>query len=173
MIFVNSFVVASPSQPVRDCGTVVSHAGTVPSQTTFARVGELVAAFVVSMTKQRFFATPSVANLGSPSWIIVMYCPGVRPVPVGTTPPTGNMLFWTVSMRQLFHVSGSQPPGPLCVPAETSPGSAMYWPQNDPSPETAAAAWLVGSWSSAPATYEPPGTMVGATAAGPMGGGSW
>src|SRR5215471_272007 len=160
MIGEHSFVTFEPSQPVRDGGSVVSHAGTVPSQTTLFSVGELVAAFVVSTTKHLNLSTPSVANLGSLSWIMVMYEPGLRPVPVGTAPPTGKMLSCTVSMRQLFHASGSQPPGPLCDPRDTRPGSAMYWPQNDASPETAAAAWLVGSWSSTPVTALPPGAML-------------
>src|SRR5437764_13142623 len=72
MIFVNSFVVAEPSQPVRDCGTVVSHAGTTPVQFTLLIVGELCAVCVVSFTKQRNLFTPSVANLGSSSWYIGM-----------------------------------------------------------------------------------------------------
>src|SRR4030095_15871439 len=122
MIFENSFVTFVPSQPVRDCGTAESHAGTVPSQATLFSVGELVAAFVVSITKHLNLFTPSVANFGSASWISVMYRPAVRPVPVGTAPPTGNMFSCRVSMRQLFHVRGSQPPGPVCVPRDTRPG---------------------------------------------------
>src|SRR5947207_12856482 len=160
MIFVNSFVTFEPSQPVRDRGTVVSHAGTVPSHATLLSVGELVADFVVSMTKHLNLVTPSVANLGSLSWIVVWYRPATRPVPVGTAPPTGKMFSCIVSMRQLFHVNGSQPPGPVCVPRETTPGSAMYWPQNDASPATAGAAWFVGSWSSTPVTALPPGAML-------------
>ena len=39
MIFVNSFVVAEPSQPVRECGTVVSHGGKTPVQLTLSSVG--------------------------------------------------------------------------------------------------------------------------------------
>src|SRR5262245_20939522 len=160
MILEHSFVTLLPSQPVRDCGTVVSQAGTVPSQVTLLSRAVLVAAFVVSMTKHLNLFTPSVANLGSLSWIVVMYRPGVSPVPVGETPPTGKMLSCAVSMRQLFHVSRSQPPGPVCVPRETRPGSAMYWPQNEPSPETAAAAWFVGTCSSTPETALPPGAMA-------------
>src|SRR6185369_11160329 len=49
MTFVNSFVVAKLSQPVRDFGTVVSHAGTTPLQLTLFNVAVLVAAFVVSI----------------------------------------------------------------------------------------------------------------------------
>src|SRR6185369_1743680 len=71
MIFENSFVCAWPSQPVRDCGTVVNHAGTTPEQFTLLSVGELVAALVVSMTRHLNLLTPSVANLGSLSWIVV------------------------------------------------------------------------------------------------------
>src|SRR5690349_943580 len=71
MMFVNSLVTFEPFQPLRDCGTAVSHAGTVPSQTTLLSVGELVADFVVSTTKQMNLLTPSVANLGSLSWIVV------------------------------------------------------------------------------------------------------
>src|SRR5262245_42586416 len=123
MIFVNSLVCAWPSQPVRDWGTVVSHAGSVPSQATLLSVGELVAAFVVSTTKHLNLFTPSVANLGSLSWIVVMYLPGMSPVLTGWAPPMRKMFNSVVSMRQLFHVSGSQPPGPLCVPRERSPGS--------------------------------------------------
>ena len=70
-MFENSFVTFEPFQPVRECGTVLSHAGTVPSQTTFVSVGEFVAAFVVSTTKQTNLFTPSVANFGSLSWIVV------------------------------------------------------------------------------------------------------
>src|SRR5690349_6177412 len=160
MIGENSFVTFEPSQPVRERGTVLSQTGTVPSQTTLLIVGELVAAFVVSETKHLNLLTPTVANFGSLSWIVVWKNPGLSAVPVGTEPPTGNMFTCTVSMRQLFHVSGSQPPGPVCVPRETSPGSAMYWPQNDASPETAAAAWFVGSCSSVPVTALPPGAML-------------
>src|SRR5262245_15718368 len=127
MIFVPSFVVARPSQPVRVLGTVVSHGGSVPSQATLLSVGELIAALVVSRRKQRNLLTPSVANFGSSSWIAAMYRPLVRPVPTaGTAPLTGKMFCCAVSMRQLFHVIGLQPPA--CVPADTSPGSAMYWP---------------------------------------------
>src|SRR5205814_3875104 len=68
MIFVNSFVVADPSQPVRLCGTVVSHAGTTPLQLMLSSVGVLLAAFVVSITKHLNFVMPSAANLGSASW---------------------------------------------------------------------------------------------------------
>src|SRR5438067_6342825 len=112
MIFVNSFVVAEPSQPVRDCGTVVSHAGTTPVQLTLLTVGELVAALVVSITKHLNLLVPSVANFGSLSWYIVIQpFPGgfapKRPVPVGTAPPTGKMFSSVVSMRALFQVSGS------------------------------------------------------------------
>src|SRR5689334_11648216 len=107
MMFVNSFVVAEPFQPERDLGTVLSHAGTVPSQTTLLSVGELVADLVVSTTKHTNLLTPSVANLGSLSWIVVWYRPASRPVPVRTAPPTGKMFNSSVSMRQLFHVSGS------------------------------------------------------------------
>src|SRR5512144_1654121 len=160
MIFENSFVVTCPSQPVRDCGTVVSHAGTVPSQTTLFKVGELVAAFVVSTTKHLNLLTPSVANLGSLSWIVVIYRPARRPVPVGAAPPTGKMFNCVVSMRQLFHTSGSQPPGPVCDPRDTRPGSAMYWPQNDASPATAGAPWFVGNCSNTPETAFPPGAML-------------
>src|SRR6185436_9658057 len=159
MMFENSRVTLEPFQPVRDCGIVVSHAGTVPLQRTLFNVGVLVADFVVSATKQTNLFTPSVANLGSLSWIVVWYRPGVRPVPMNDGKPTGKMFNSTVSMRQLFHTSGSQPPGPVWVPRETSPGSAMYWPQNDASPATAAAAWLVGSCRSTPETALPPGTM--------------
>src|SRR5690349_25069232 len=160
MMFENSFVTFEPFHPVRDCGTAVSHAGIVPSQTTLLSVGELVAAFVVSATKHMNLFTPSVANLGSLSWIVVWYRPGVRPVPMNDGKPTGKMFNSTVSMRQLFHTSGSQPPGPVWVPRETSPGSAMYWPQNDASPATAGAAWFVGTWSSTPETDEAPGDMA-------------
>src|SRR5215471_13497342 len=160
MIGENSFVTFAPSQPVRERGTLLSQLGTVPSQATLLSVGELVADFVVSITKHLNLLTPTVANFGSLSWMVVCQNPGVSAVPVGTEPPTGKMLRCTVSMRQLFHVSGSQPPGPVCVPRDTRPGSAMYWPQNDASPETAAAAWLVGSWSSVPATAFPPGAML-------------
>src|SRR6185369_3792190 len=107
MICVNSFVTFEPSQPVRERGTVLSHAGTVPSQATLFRVGELVADFVVSITKHLNLLAPTVANLGSLSWIVVWKNPGASDVPVGTAPPTGNMFNCTVSMRQLFHVSGS------------------------------------------------------------------
>ena len=72
MMLVNSFVLAEPSQPVRDGGTVVSHAGTVPSQTTLFSIGPLVAAWLVSTTKHLNLSTPSVENLGSLSWIVVM-----------------------------------------------------------------------------------------------------
>src|SRR5262249_34282057 len=89
MIFVNSFVVALPSQPVRDCGTVVSHAGSTPLQCTLLSVGELVGDFVVSSTKHLNLLTPSVANFGSSSWIVVMYRPRMRPVVV--TSLTGEM----------------------------------------------------------------------------------
>src|SRR5689334_13715218 len=160
MMGLNSFVTFEPFQPVRDLGTVLSHAGTVPSQATLLSVGELVAAFVVSTTKHTNLLTPSVANLGSLSWIVVWYRPLSRPVPVGTAPPTGKMFRCSVSMRQLFHVSGSHPPGPVCDPRDTRPGSAMYWPQNDASPETAAAAWFVGNCSSVPVTALPPGAML-------------
>jgi hypothetical protein len=159
MIFVNSRVVVEPSQPVRECGTVASHAGTVPSHATLFTVDELDAVFVVSSTKHRNLFTPSVTNLGSASWIIVMYWPGIRPVPVGTEPPTGKMFSCVVSIRQLFHTSGLQPPGPVCEPAETSPGSAMYWPQNEASPAMAGAAWLVGNCNSTP-FGTPPGGML-------------
>ena len=71
MIFENSFVVDEPSQPVRACGTVVSHAGTTPVQFTLLSVAVLDAAFVVSITKHMNLLTPSVANLGSLSWIVV------------------------------------------------------------------------------------------------------
>src|SRR5262252_10453445 len=124
MMFESSFVTFEPSQPVRERGTVVSHAGTLPSQATLFNVDELVAAFVVSTTKQMNLFTLSVANFGSLSWIVVCHRPGDRAVPVGTAPPTGKMFSRTVSMRQLFHVSGSQPPGPVCEPRETRPGSA-------------------------------------------------
>src|SRR5690242_15830491 len=53
MIFVYSLVVLVPSQPVRDEGTVVSQAGTVPSQTTLFDDSELVGALDVSTTKHR------------------------------------------------------------------------------------------------------------------------
>src|SRR5438874_9937949 len=72
MIFVNSFVLAEPSQPVRDCGTTVSHAGRAPVQLTLLSVGELDAAFVVSITKHLNLLVPSVANFGSLSWYVVM-----------------------------------------------------------------------------------------------------
>src|SRR5262245_12866465 len=68
----HSFVTVVPSQPVRDCGTVESHVGTVPSQRTFWNVPVLVAAFVVSWMKQRNLFTPSVANLGSNSLYMAM-----------------------------------------------------------------------------------------------------
>src|SRR5580765_7863059 len=160
MIFENSFVTFEPSQPVRDRGTIESHAGTVPSHATLFSVGELVAAFVVSITKHLNLLTPSVANFGSLSWIMVIHRPFRSPVPVGTAPPSGKTFSCIVSMRQLFHVSGSQPPGPVCVPRDTSPGSAMYWPQNEASPETAAAAWLVGACSSTPEAAFPRETML-------------
>src|SRR5690242_20932535 len=108
MMLENSFVMFEPFQPVRACGTVVSHAGIVPSQTTFVSVGEFVADLVVSTTKQTNLFTPSVANFGSLSWIVVWYRPASRPVPVGVAPPTGKMFNCSVSIRQLFHVSGSQ-----------------------------------------------------------------
>jgi hypothetical protein len=69
------------------------------------------------------------------------------------------MLRCVVSILQLFHTSGLHPPGPACVPAETSPGSAMYWPQNDASPGTATAAWFVGSCNKTP-LGTPPGPMT-------------
>src|SRR5262245_61497685 len=72
MILVNSFVVAEPSQPVRDCGTVVSHAGTTPLQLVLLSDGELCADFRVSMVKHLNLSTPRVANLGSDSWMHVM-----------------------------------------------------------------------------------------------------
>src|SRR5260221_34522 len=68
MIFVNSIVEALPSQPVRDRGTAVSQAGTTPVQLTFWSAGELVATFVVSITKNLNLLMPSVANFGSSSW---------------------------------------------------------------------------------------------------------
>src|SRR5512143_189113 len=159
MIFVNSFVVAEPFQPVRDCGTVVSHAGTTPEQFTLFSVGELVAAFVVSITKHTNLSTPSVANFGSLSWYIVIQLPAVRPVPVGTAPPTGKMFNWVVSMRALFQLSGSQLVWPWWAPAESSPGFAMYWPQNEASPGVTTPAWFVGTCSSTPVGV-PPGTIV-------------
>src|SRR5262245_30634453 len=100
MIFVNSFVVAEPSQPVRDGGIVVSHAGSTPLQWTLFTDGELEAAFVVSSTKHLNLSMPSVANFGSSSWIVVMYRPKMRLVV--TMPPTGKMFRSAVSMRQLF-----------------------------------------------------------------------
>src|SRR5216684_4040814 len=124
MIFVNSFVCALPSQPVRDCGTVVSHAGMTPVQLTLFSVDVLLAALVVSMTKHLNLFTPSAANFGSLSWYIVMYAPCVRPVPV--MPPTGQMLASVVSIRALFHVRWSQLVWPWWSPAETSPAFAMY-----------------------------------------------
>src|SRR5262245_9785558 len=158
MIFEYSFVCVVPSQPVRDCGTVESHAGTVPLQTTLFSVAVLVAAFVVSTTKHLNLFTPSVANLGSDSWMSVQY----RPAPkLGVVLPTTRRMFCSdESMRQLFQVSGSQPPGPTCVPRDTRPGSAMYWPQNEASPGTAGAAWFVGVCSSTPCTTLPPGDML-------------
>src|SRR5262245_28208682 len=124
MIFEYSFVCVVPSQPVRDCGTVESHAGTVPLQTTLFSVAVLVAAFVVSTTKHLNLFTPSVANLGSDSWMSVQNRPATRPSV--TMPATGKIANPDESMRQLFQVSGSQPPGPVCVPRPTTPGLAMY-----------------------------------------------
>src|SRR5690349_16321957 len=108
MIFVNSLVLAWPSQPVRDRGTTVSHAGTTPLQLTLFSVAVLVAAFVVSTRKHLNLSTPSVANLGSLSWYIVIQPLKTRPVPVGTAPPTGKMFSSVVSMRALFQVRLSQ-----------------------------------------------------------------
>src|SRR5689334_4016499 len=99
MIFVNSFVVASPSQPVRERGIVVSHAGTTPLQLTLFSVAVLLAALVVSITKHLNLSTPSVANLGSLSWYIDIHPLERSPVPVGVLPPTGKMFNWVVSMR--------------------------------------------------------------------------
>ena len=48
----------------------------------------------------------------------------------------------------------------------------MYWPQNDASPDVAAAAWLVGSWSSTPKTELPPGARLVRYASRAAGGGS-
>src|ERR1051325_1362788 len=160
MIFVNSFVVADPSQPVRLCGTVVSHAGTTPLQLMLLRVGELLATFVVSITKHLNLAVPSVANLGSASWYAdIQARVDVEPPMSGLTmPATGNTFSSVVSQRALFQVSGSQRVCPLCVPAENWPGSAMYWPQNDASPEVTSPAWFVGICSS---TLPGPGTPSG------------
>src|SRR5215831_10601089 len=161
MIFVNSFVVAEPSQPVRDCGTVVNHTGSTPLQWRLFSVGELEGAFVVSSTKHLNLLMPSVANFGSLSWMHVIHAlPRAPPSPVPITPATRKTFSSSVSMRQLFQVSGSQPPGPVCEPRPTRPGSAMYWPQNEASPETAATAWFVGVCSSTPETEFPPGAMA-------------
>src|SRR5262249_14658881 len=96
MIFVNSFVVASPFQPVRDCGTVVSHAGTAPLQLTLLSDSELDAAFSVSIKKHLNLSMPSVANLGSLSWMHVMYAPPMAPP--GPAPATGKKFSSEVSM---------------------------------------------------------------------------
>src|SRR5262245_33726697 len=111
----------------------------------------VVAPCVVSEMKHLNLSPPRVANLGSASCIIVIQ-PRVGVVPPRPVPTSlvGKMLSSVVSMRQLFHVNGSQPPGPLCVPFDTSPGSAMYVPQNPPSPDAAGMAWLVGNFSSTP-----------------------
>src|SRR5262249_38590222 len=101
---------------------------------------------------------PAVRYLG-PCWgMHVMYAPPMAPP--GPAPATGKKFSSEVSMRQLFQVSGSQPPGPVWLPRENVPGSAMYWPQNDASPATAATAWFVGTCSSTPVTALPPGAMV-------------
>src|ERR1051325_4433695 len=68
MIFVNSFVVADPSQPVRDRGTVLSHAGTTPLQLMLSSAGELLVVLVVSIPNHLNLAFRRVANLGSAPW---------------------------------------------------------------------------------------------------------
>src|SRR5260221_11145426 len=110
MIFVNSFVVAEPSQPVRVCGTVVSQAGTTPLQLMLSSAGELLAGFVVSITKHLNLANPSVANLGSASWYADIQPRVDRDPPrlVPMTPATGKTFTSVVSQRALFQVSGSQ-----------------------------------------------------------------
>src|SRR5881397_2266215 len=99
MILVNSFVVALPSQPVRERGTdpgPLSHAGRTPVQLTLFSVDVLLAALVVSTTKHLNLLIPSAANFGSLSCSVVMWLPAVRPVPVIL--PTGKMFVSAVSM---------------------------------------------------------------------------
>src|SRR5262245_34065527 len=78
-ILVYSLVVAMPSQPVRVCGTALSHAGTVPSHLTFCPAGPLAAASRVSTTKQRNLAAPSIVKLGSDSWYIAAQAQESKP----------------------------------------------------------------------------------------------
>src|ERR1044072_6392215 len=150
MIFVISFVVADPSQPVRLRGTVVIHAGRPPLQLMLSSEGELLAAFVVSITKHLNLSIPSAANFGSASWYAdIQPRVAVEPSSIEANGGPGNRFCSAVSQRALFQVS---------VAAETAPGSAMYWPQNEASPGVTSPAWLVGTCSS---LFDGPGTPSG------------
>src|SRR5262245_31367858 len=82
--------------------------------------------------KQRFLGTPSVANLGSASWYIEAYRPGVSAGMLASLASTGKMLVSAVSQRALFQVLGfhTKPGCPVALTplplVPTAPLSARY-----------------------------------------------